>query len=385
MRSISTDTKCYLFIGFLAVLFFGIQYNDSTINTKIFHTKDDANDYLESTDARFAPYRFDYSDLNTATEYLTENGYVVIKNVLNKSEINYGRSLFWEFVESPSIEWNKNDYTTWDDIKIEGAWLTGLFSGEGIGQSKFQWYGRKHIRVLNIFSTIWSIIDNKYIDPMTDLLTSFDGISIFLPWYLMDIDYKTQGGWYHIDQNTANKPGLQTFQGYISYYDQNEQTGSTVVIPKTHLKVENELDLNKKSKDFIMIDKQSRLLDSKINKKVLVNTKAGDMLLWDSRTIHCSSPALLTMDEMKKIHLKNVKSVDEIELLRLVSMICMVPKYRLNDKTVLDKRINAYVNSCTLCHWPIKYCPLWCPQEPIEPRNIDDADELTKSLIGTYS
>ena len=82
-------------------------------HTKLYPCLDDRKDYLECTDADHAPYRFNYQDLDKATEYLLENGYVVIKNVLNSSEIEYGKSLLWDLLSSPDIGWDRNDYTTW--------------------------------------------------------------------------------------------------------------------------------------------------------------------------------------------------------------------------------------------------------------------------------
>ena len=132
----------------------------------------------------------------------------------------------------------------------------------------------------------------------------------------------------------------------------------------------------------------------------MVCTKAGDMVLWDSRTIHCNSPALLSEDEMKERHLKSGKQEKEkedgvenkndddidvdvdggqkmemldglidtfenekeikqtVEFLRLVGMICMLPKSHLKDKQVVKLRKQAYIDKQTLSHWPIEYCGL---------------------------
>eukprot|EP01084_Bolivina_argentea_P159627 277990_1 len=96
--------------------------------------------------------------------------------------------------------------------------------------------------------------------------------------------------------------GLHTIQGYISYLDQNESTGSTVFIPKTHLKVKSKIkEIHPWMGDFVEINPRNSLLNSKIYKKILLCCNAGDMVLWDSRTIHCSSPALLSRDEMINI------------------------------------------------------------------------------------
>ncbi len=80
--------------------------------------------------------------------------------------------------------------------------------------------------LLNALSTFeYKLDETKYEKHDTDLLTcfeSFDGINIFLPWYLMDIDYKTEGG-YHIDQNIANKPSLHNSHFLIRRHSSKTQ------------------------------------------------------------------------------------------------------------------------------------------------------------------
>ena len=46
---------------------------------------------------------------------------------------------------------------------------------------------------------------------------------------------------------------------------------------------------------------------------VICHMEPGDLMLWDSRTIHCSSPGMGTPD------------IDD-RLLRVASLICMMPK-----------------------------------------------------------
>ena len=403
------------------------QSSPSDPYTKLYPSLENRDDYLECTDADHAKYRFDFTELDKATEYLLENGYVVIKKVLSDSDIETGKSLLWDLLTSDAIGWDKNDYKTWNIYKIGGELHNGLIWGKGMGQSKFQWFGRKHPKVLQIFSRIWShnafpgdineadqsvfarygskainLIKHKgakKVNGETDLLTSFDGIGMFTPWYLTNESDRTNSGWYHIDQNVVAKRGIHTIQGYLTYYDQNESTGSTCLIPKTHLEVENgnPLNIRAMSGDFIRMRKGCKFLDSKQFKKILVCCKAGDMVLWDSRTIHCNSPALLSLDEMRNVHMqKKKKKVDDdekevkekVDLLRLVSMICMVPKYRLKNgekKKVLKKRVDAYVNKCTSSHWPTEFSPLsmeYKGNDEIERNDIEKADNLIKSLVG---
>ena len=68
--------------------------------------------------------------------------------------------------------------------------------------------------------------------------------------------------------------------------------------------------------------------------------EAGDMLLWDSRTIHCSSPG------------DNSDAVPD--LIRAASLVCMMPKSRSNDK-VIAKRRAAVANRTSTNNWSDRF------------------------------
>merc|ERR1712228_404390 len=94
------------------------------------------------------------------------------------------------------------------------------------------------------------------------------------------------GGWYHIDQNVKRAPDIETIQGIVSLYDQDKSTGSTVVVPGSHLWSIQLIPENKIS----------------AKKKILICCKAGDLVMFNSRTIHCNSPSIISPQEMRKVH-----------------------------------------------------------------------------------
>jgi len=111
-------------------------------------------DYLECVDAEHASYRFASDDMENATQHLLENGFVVIKSVLNREEIEKGKSLLWEFAEP--FGFDRKDYKSWNIHNIGGECENGLVWGKGMGQSDFQWFGRKNENVRKVFADIWS-------------------------------------------------------------------------------------------------------------------------------------------------------------------------------------------------------------------------------------
>ena len=79
--------------------------------------------------------------------------------------------------------------------------------------------------------------------------------------------------------------------------------------------------------------------DPKLSSKpaIMCHMEPGDMLLWDSRTIHCSNSGT---------ELSNNTS----SLIRAASLICMMPK-SLSDESVLEKRREAVEKLISTTNW----------------------------------
>ena len=69
---------------------------------------------------------------------------------------------------------------------------------------------------------------------------------------------------------------------------------------------------------------------------IMPHLEAGDLLLWDSRTIHCSSPALET-----------APTIDSADLLRVASLVCMMPRARSNAEVVAQRRAAVVARTST--------------------------------------
>ena len=76
--------------------------------------------------------------------------------------------------------------------------------------------------------------------------------------------------------------------------------------------------------------------------KRLVVAQAGDLILWDSRTVHCNTPALENPTEAEH---------PTTDFLRIASYVCMTPR-EFSDPTVVRVRERAYDNRMTTGHWP---------------------------------
>lgn len=78
--------------------------------------------------------------------------------------------------------------------------------------------------------------------------------------------------------------------------------------------------------------------------------RPGDVLLWDSRTVHCSNPGI-EESEIPKF------CKESCGLIRAGVMVSMLPANRISPR-VLQQRIEAAHQSRTLTHWVDKVAPL---------------------------
>ena len=297
------------------------------------------------------PYRFNSFNQN-AQKYFYLNGFVVIGNVLNKNDIKLSENFLWNnYLNQKSLNWLKYKPETWH--KFPGMPFTGIVFEYGISHSLLQWYIRTRINIINVFCKIWNITNSNSCSKQ--LITSFDGIGIYRPWKYKNnkYDWDTVDSWYHTDQNIITNKNFEGAQSSITLYNQTYQTGSIVVIPKSHT-----LDYNKYGlSEFIkttpngnyakfnddIIEKIISL--DNVDKPLLVTTFEGDMIVWDSRLIHCNFPSLEILESENNI--TNIEQRDiaikptNWDLLRVVSYVSMMPRHSASNN-ILQQRQNAF-------------------------------------------
>jgi hypothetical protein len=147
--------------------------------------------------------------------------------------------------------------------------------------------------------------------------------------------------------------------------DCNQYTGGFSLIPGSHKFHEELLSIAGKSQNFITIPSDFHALR---NKQIMPCFRAGDMVVWDSRTIHCSSPALEPP----------VTPVDK--LLREIAYICMAPREWATPE-VVENRVQAYERDMSLYHWPHLITHTIPDDLPVV-KSIKDASAAVKKLIG---
>eukprot|EP01047_Picozoa_sp_COSAG01_P024025 COSAG01_NODE_1471_length_10198_cov_4.595703_5_plen_232_part_00 len=205
------------------------------------------------------------------------------------------------------------------------------------------------------------------------LISSFDSGNIFRPWQEANRpEWKTQGGWWHVDQNAAepiSHTGKLCVQGVLTYTDATAATGGLTVIPRSHLAHNAMCERHPPVfGDYFPLKSTDPLLSLPAQ---LVTAPAGSLLLWDSRTVHCNTPAQVAPDA------GTASPSQALELLRVVSYVCMVPR-SFADAETLRNRVGAFEAKEGTSHWP-----QYLGQTQAEKtRSIADAPTEVRRLVG---
>ena len=308
-----------------------------------------------------------------------------MRSVANASEVARGRELLWDFFEGTNMGVSRHDAETW--IK-NGPNSYGIFWGFGSGHSRFMWHIRTLPRLLQMFELVWG---------SSDLLTSFEGFSMFPP-ERVEASWELGEAWFHTDQNAASRPGLQTVQSFTSLYDQDESTGGFVVVPRSwrrHQAVTRRIykasPRTPPEQQFLMVPADDPVL-AKAQRPHLVRVRAGDAILWDSRTVHCSTPSLrnrkpAAANEASAASAASEASIGSADLAeppaRVVAYACFAPRRRAPDHVLLARQ-RALFAQRTCTHWPFEMSCLEPPHAAgqVASDPLTRASGLVKNLVG---
>jgi hypothetical protein len=260
-----------------------------------------------------------------ARALLARDGVVVFKSVASSDDLQLAESKFWDWLErtdagraaglrraAPQTHQSK----VW---KALGYSNTGVMVGESIGQSEFMWHCRRIPGVAKAFAAIFDVAP-------TDLVTSFDGAGSWRNYWLhggKGSGTITDGNWFHLDQAFFEKPGFDTVQGLLNFYPTNEASGSTVMVPGSHLDFEKICAGKPTKGSFVRLVSTADVSYCQ-ERAVMVLLGPGDLCLWDSRTVHCSSG----VDPTAAVSVA-LPGRERAPLARLVAYISMLPRAHL--------------------------------------------------------
>lgn len=273
-----------------------------------------------------------------ALEHLAEHGYVVIREVADAAQIAAIVDLFWAHLESLGTGIDRGSPATWDDDRWVGDPTTGILPDYGVPQSAMLWACRGLPAVAEMFARVWDT---------SDLLVSFDGAGAFRPTAVKG-RWKTRPSWYHVDQNGLHEAGFACVQGLVNLVDAGPDRGGLVVVPGSHRRhaalFAAHRDELAAAHDFVRIAPEW-LASLSDQPPLKVCCAAGDLVLWDSRTVHCNTRAPARPAAPPKGVVPGLE--------RLVAYVCMTPRHRARDLAGLARsRHDAWTRGLGTNHLP---------------------------------
>ena len=220
-------------------------------------------------------------------QHLETEGYAVITGCCTPDEITGAIDSLWSFMEGlEGAEIKRADPDTWGRDSWPADPKTGICTRHSFQHSDFCWRARLNPKVQRAFASVWGVAPS-------DLITSFDAGNFFRPWWQAGRpEWKTEGGWFHVDQNAAEPichTGKMCVQGVLTYTDASAATGGLTVLPRSHAEHGAMCERHPPVYgDYFPLKKNDPLLSRPAQ---LVTAPAGSLLLWDSRKMTQQRPS----------------------------------------------------------------------------------------------
>ena len=127
----------------------------------------------------------------------------------------------------------------------------------------------------------------------------------------------------------------------VPFLDVTKDIGGLQLVPRSHTEqVQEEIRLETSqhsfSRDFVNVSDEKYKPDA-----LVVEAKAGDLILWDSRVIHGSQPGPSLLEGGDRAG----------GLARCSGLVCMTPRARASQE-VLDHRLRGFQSGEGFSHWP---------------------------------
>lgn len=302
---------------------------------------------------------------------LEEDGVQVVPDILSPDEIRALQAKMWQWLhfktrhtQKPVVQQDESTYASLFQLLPKHGML---FQHWDFGHNPLSWTLRQHSRILQVFQKIWR----------TDqLLTSFDGLSISLPCEVTHRGWHRYQEWFHTDQS-FQRNGFECVQGFVNLFDVHEGDATLRVLRKSHTlhgAFQHHFQILSRADWCRLAPNHKQFYVERLgaDADVCVQTKAGSVVLWDSRNVHQG------MEPQKGRAQPNI---------RCTPYLCMTPAAFASQRQ-LKKRIDLFEKRRTSNHWPhkIKVFPetprTYGKAIPRVDRDILEETELMRHLVG---
>lgn len=268
---------------------------------------------------------------------LERDGYAVVPGVIPKESCEAFVQAGWNWLESFPHGFKRDDRSTWTAEHLPSGHQKGLYNRYAVNHEAFVWKIRTEPGVIKAFEEVWST---------DDLIVSFDGMNISLPVNEKSgrTDIEQTEPWPHIDQDPRTIQKLELWQGIAQMSPCGPDDGGLVVLAGSHklhqehfddiggFRPDSDLGVGKNGYNFASTD--ADWYREKGCKEVKICANAGDLILWDSRTIHWN---------------QNPTGKQT----RFISYVCYCPRSRMSEEDLQKKR-EVFEGRKGTTHWPVR-------------------------------
>ena len=226
------------------------------------------------------------------------------------------------------------------------------------------WDLRQEPSILSPFAKVWGT---------DELIVSFDSVNITLP---NRKDKPARSPWPHVDQSPLRQ-GLHCVQGIINLSQAGPEDGSLALYPGSHNLVEEYFrtqtdSTSWKAEDRYYFGKEGiSWFESRGLKPIKVQADPGDLIIWDSRTVHWGA-----------------EPSERSDTIRTVVYASYAPARLASAETLKEKK-RVFEKFGATTHWPhdnmeLRGLHAKLPDGTLDPRNRDEPlvkPELTDRLL----
>lgn len=221
---------------------------------------------------------------------LETKGYTVVKGVISREKAAQYVDRMYEWLESFGTGFKRDDRSTWRVDKVTPFSRGGLFNHYGVGHEQFAWDIRAEPELIKVFGKIWGT---------EELLVSYDGTNISLPYPKEELEGEKGAPWPHVDQS-PNRKFKHCVQGIMNLEENGPNDGGLMVLSGSLPLYQEYFEAHperKPEEGWSWRDSYKHPLEDmqwfydRGCKWVKVEAEPGDVILWDSRTVHYGAAA----------------------------------------------------------------------------------------------
>lgn len=195
----------------------------------------------------------------------------------------------YEWLESWGLGFDRHDRSTHKTKNLPWHVRGGLYFKYGIGHEQFVWDLKSEPGLVDKFEQVWGT---------KELLVSYDGINLSLPEQERPKTDPLFAPWSHVDQSTC-RTSFDCVQGILNLLPNGPDDGGLMVLDGSsqyYTELWEHFDHKKPERGwnehaYQTVDAEMcQWLEAKGCTWIKVCAQPGDLMLWDSRTIHYGAP-----------------------------------------------------------------------------------------------